>query len=57
MTASRCFDCFIAPPCGGLDRAPLLEAAAVLAVGIWWSGTEIRPVFPTPAHAPGAVDD
>ncbi|MEU2561041.1 NAD(P)-binding domain-containing protein [Streptomyces longispororuber] len=44
-------------PCGGLDRAGLLEAAAVLAIGVWWSGGEARHAFPAPALAPGAVDD
>ncbi|MFI8828243.1 NADPH-dependent F420 reductase [Streptomyces sp. NPDC053431] len=44
-------------PCGGLSRAPLLEAAAVLAIGVWWSGGEARHVLPSPALAPGAVDD
>ncbi|GGS32237.1 hypothetical protein Snoj_26910 [Streptomyces nojiriensis] len=44
-------------PCGGLSRAALLESAAVLAVGVWWSGGEVRHVFPSPALAPGAVDD
>ncbi|MEU6232201.1 NAD(P)-binding domain-containing protein [Kitasatospora sp. NPDC047058] len=44
-------------PCGGLDRAGLLEAAAVFAIGVWWSGAEARHVFPAPALAPGAVDD
>ncbi|MFE9422714.1 NAD(P)-binding domain-containing protein [Kitasatospora sp. NPDC006697] len=43
--------------CGGLDRAALLEAAAVFAVGVWWSGGEARHVFPAPALAPGAIDD
>ncbi|MFG2842018.1 NADPH-dependent F420 reductase [Kitasatospora sp. NPDC048296] len=43
--------------CGGLDRAGLLEAAAVFAVGVWWSGGEARHVFPSPALAPGAQDD
>ncbi|MFD8701989.1 NADPH-dependent F420 reductase [Kitasatospora sp. NPDC059648] len=43
--------------CGGLDRAGLLEAAAVFAIGVWWSGGEARHVFPSPALAPGAVDD
>ncbi|MGK5732932.1 NADPH-dependent F420 reductase [Streptomyces sp. URMC 124] len=44
-------------PCGGLHRAALLEAAAVFAVGVWWSGGEARHAFPVPALAPGAVDD
>ncbi|MGW6914747.1 NADPH-dependent F420 reductase [Kitasatospora sp. NPDC054939] len=44
-------------PCGGLDRAAVLEAAAVFAVGVWWSGAEARHVFPAPALAPGATDD
>ncbi|MFJ3883207.1 NADPH-dependent F420 reductase [Streptomyces sp. NPDC090077] len=44
-------------PCGGLDRAALLEATAVFAVGVWWTGAEARFVFPAPALAPGAVDD
>ncbi|MFD8751781.1 NADPH-dependent F420 reductase [Kitasatospora sp. NPDC059577] len=43
--------------CGGLDRAGLLEATAVFAIGVWWSGGEARHVFPSPALAPGAVDD
>ncbi|MEU2509293.1 NAD(P)-binding domain-containing protein [Streptomyces sp. NPDC007863] len=43
-------------PCGGLDRAVLLEATAVFAVGVWWSGAEARFAFPAPALAPGAVD-
>ncbi|MFF5014913.1 NADPH-dependent F420 reductase [Streptomyces sp. NPDC001165] len=44
-------------PCGGLERAVLLEAAAVFAIGVWWSGSEVRHAFPAPALAPGAVDD
>jgi predicted dinucleotide-binding enzyme len=44
-------------PCGGLDRAGLLEATAVFAIGIWWSGGEARHAFPSPALAPGATDD
>ncbi|MFF3764107.1 NADPH-dependent F420 reductase [Streptomyces sp. NPDC001922] len=44
-------------PCGGLDRAALLEGTAVFAVGVWWSGGEARHAFPAPALAPGAVDD
>lgn len=44
-------------PCGGLERAGLLEAAAVFAIGVWWSGGEARHVFPSPALAPGAMDD
>ncbi|GAA4968802.1 NAD(P)-binding domain-containing protein [Yinghuangia aomiensis] len=44
-------------PCGGLDRAGLLEAAAIFAIGVWWSGGEARHAFPSPALAPGAVDD
>ncbi|MFH8367750.1 NADPH-dependent F420 reductase [Streptomyces sp. NPDC018031] len=44
-------------PCGGTDRAALLEATAVFAVGVWWSGGEARHAFPAPALAPGAVDD
>ncbi|MFB9481113.1 NADPH-dependent F420 reductase [Streptomyces filamentosus] len=44
-------------PCGGLARAALLEATAVFAVGVWWSGAETRFAFPSPALAPGAVDD
>ncbi|MFJ9765569.1 NADPH-dependent F420 reductase [Streptomyces erythrochromogenes] len=44
-------------PCGGLDRAALLEATAVFAVGVWWSGAEARFAFPAPALAPGTVDD
>ncbi|MEU3724383.1 NAD(P)-binding domain-containing protein [Streptomyces sp. NPDC031705] len=44
-------------PCGGLGRAALLEAAAVFAIGVWWSGAEVRSAFPAPALAPGAVDD
>ncbi|WP_432038544.1 NADPH-dependent F420 reductase [Streptomyces cucumeris] len=44
-------------PCGGLHRAALLEAAAVFAIGVWWSGAEARHAFPAPALAPGAVDD
>ncbi|SOB80731.1 NADPH-dependent F420 reductase [Streptomyces sp. 1331.2] len=43
--------------CGGLDRAGLLEATAVFAVGVWWSGGEARHVLPSPALAPGATDD
>ncbi|MFJ9771107.1 NADPH-dependent F420 reductase [Kitasatospora sp. NPDC101157] len=43
--------------CGGLDRAGLLEATAVFAIGVWWSGGEARHLFPSPALAPGAVDD
>lgn len=45
------------PPCGGPARAALLESAAVLGVEVWWSGGEARHVFPSPALAPGAVDD
>ncbi|MEU6935051.1 NAD(P)-binding domain-containing protein [Streptomyces sp. NPDC046374] len=44
-------------PCGKLGRAALLEATAVFAVGVWWSGAEARFAFPAPALAPGAVDD
>ncbi|MFG2339765.1 NADPH-dependent F420 reductase [Streptomyces yangpuensis] len=44
-------------PCGGLSRAALLESAAVLAIGVWWSGGEARHAFPAPALAPSAVDD
>ncbi|MFF5448475.1 NADPH-dependent F420 reductase [Streptomyces sp. NPDC012888] len=44
-------------PCGGLDRAALLEATAVFAIGVWWSGAEARFAFPAPALAPGAVDE
>ncbi|MFJ9690984.1 NADPH-dependent F420 reductase [Kitasatospora sp. NPDC101183] len=44
-------------PCGGLERAGLLEATAVFAVGVWWAGGEARHVFPSPALAPGALDD
>jgi hypothetical protein len=36
--------------CGGLDRAPYLEAVAVLAIGIWFSGGQARAVFPMPAE-------
>ncbi|MER7583081.1 NAD(P)-binding domain-containing protein [Kitasatospora sp. NPDC097691] len=43
--------------CGGLDRAGLLEATAVFAIGVWWSGGEARRVFPSPALAPGVTDD
>ncbi|WP_030294983.1 NADPH-dependent F420 reductase [Streptomyces katrae] len=43
--------------CGGLSRAALLEAAAVFAIGVWWTGGEARHAFPAPALAPGAVDD
>ncbi|WP_225882330.1 NADPH-dependent F420 reductase [Streptomyces aureocirculatus] len=43
--------------CGGLHRAALLEATAVFAIGVWWSGGETRHAFPAPALAPGAVDD
>ncbi|MCB5183072.1 NAD(P)-binding domain-containing protein, partial [Streptomyces sp. SMC 277] len=28
-------------PCGDLSRAPLLEAAAVFAIGVWWSGAAL----------------
>ncbi|MFD0367551.1 NADPH-dependent F420 reductase [Streptomyces sp. NPDC127114] len=44
-------------PCGGLSRAALLESTAVLAIGVWWSGAEARHILPSPALAPGAVDD
>ncbi|MFF8833115.1 NADPH-dependent F420 reductase [Streptomyces sp. NPDC015131] len=44
-------------PCGGLDRAALLEATAVFAIGVWWSGAEARFAFPAPALAPGTIDD
>ncbi|MFC9293736.1 NADPH-dependent F420 reductase [Streptomyces sp. NPDC057011] len=43
--------------CGGLTRASLLESTAVLAIGVWWSGGEARHILPSPALAPGAVDD
>ncbi|MFB7368898.1 NADPH-dependent F420 reductase [Streptomyces sp. NPDC056222] len=43
--------------CGGLSRAALLESSAVLAIGVWWSGGEARHAFPSPALAPGAIDD
>ncbi|GAT70227.1 NADP oxidoreductase coenzyme F420-dependent [Planomonospora sphaerica] len=39
-------------PCGGLSRAAYLEATAVFAIGVWWSGAETRFAFPTPAEAP-----
>ncbi|MFI8321645.1 NADPH-dependent F420 reductase [Streptomyces sp. NPDC085529] len=44
-------------PCGGLSRAAVLEATAVFAIGVWWSGGEARHALPAPALAPGAVDD
>ncbi|MEU8825405.1 NAD(P)-binding domain-containing protein [Streptomyces sp. NPDC048636] len=44
-------------PCGGLHRAALLEATAVFAIGVWWSGGEARHAFPAPALAPGAIGD
>ncbi|MEU9236089.1 NADPH-dependent F420 reductase [Streptomyces subrutilus] len=44
-------------PSGRLDRAALLEATAVFAIGVWWSGAEARFAFPAPALAPGAVDN
>ncbi|WP_274564940.1 NADPH-dependent F420 reductase [Streptomyces spiramyceticus] len=43
--------------CGGLSRAGLLEATAVFAIGVWWSGAEVRPAFPSPALAPGTSDN
>lgn len=46
-----------AMPCGGLDRATLLEATALFAIGVWWSGGQARHAFPAPALAPGAIDD
>lgn len=46
-----------AASCGGLERAGLLESAAVFAIGVWWDGGEARYAFPAPALAPGAVDD
>ncbi|MEV3993541.1 NAD(P)-binding domain-containing protein [Streptomyces sp. NPDC049837] len=39
-------------PCGGLHRAGLLEATAVFAIGVWWSGAEVPARFPRPS--PGA---
>lgn len=44
-------------PCGGLDRAALLEATALFAIGVWWAGGQARHAFPAPALAPGAIDD
>ncbi|MGV9305760.1 NADPH-dependent F420 reductase [Nonomuraea sp. NPDC003727] len=38
-------------PCGGLARAVYIEATAAFAIGAWWSGTEPRFAFPTPAQA------
>ncbi|MEV7617652.1 hypothetical protein [Streptomyces sp. NPDC089799] len=35
----------------------LLEAPAVFAIGVRWSGAEARFAFPVPALAPGAVED
>ncbi|MEV6105309.1 NAD(P)-binding domain-containing protein [Streptomyces sp. NPDC051940] len=37
-------------PCGGLDRAPYLEATAALAIGIWWAGGEPRFALPSPGE-------
>jgi predicted dinucleotide-binding enzyme len=39
-------------PCGGLARAAYLEAAAALAIGLWWTGQQPRNAFPSLAEAP-----
>lgn len=38
-------------PCGGLSRAPYLEATAAFAIGAWFSGAQPRHAFPAPAEA------
>ena len=40
---------------GGLARARLLEATAVLAIGIWMGGGDVRGMFPPLADAFGTV--
>lgn len=40
---------------GGLRRATLLEATAVLAIGIWVGGGDVRGMFPPLARAFGSV--
>ncbi|WP_426512343.1 NADPH-dependent F420 reductase [Dactylosporangium sp. McL0621] len=37
-------------PCGGLARAPYLEATAALAIGVWFAGGAARGIFPEPAQ-------
>ncbi|HTJ32884.1 MAG TPA: NAD(P)-binding domain-containing protein [Dactylosporangium sp.] len=37
-------------PCGGLARAPYLEATAALAIGVWFSGGRARAILPEPAQ-------
>nr|BFE60768.1 NAD(P)-binding domain-containing protein [Dactylosporangium thailandense] len=39
-----------AADCGGLDRAPYLEATAALAIGVWFAGGSVRAAFPEPAQ-------
>jgi predicted dinucleotide-binding enzyme len=34
--------------CGGLARAPYLEATAALAIGVWFTGGRARAMFPEP---------
>jgi hypothetical protein len=48
--------CCVPLPCGGLERAGLLEATAIFAIGVWWNGGQARRVFPAPAVASDAVD-
>ncbi|GAA1126728.1 NAD(P)-binding domain-containing protein [Kribbella jejuensis] len=42
-------------PAGGLRRARLLEATAVLAIGIWMNGGDVRGMFPRSENAFGTV--
>ncbi|MFI5914132.1 NADPH-dependent F420 reductase [Dactylosporangium sp. NPDC051541] len=37
---------------GGLDRAPYLEAAAALAIGVWFAGGSPRAMFPSVGRVP-----
>jgi predicted dinucleotide-binding enzyme len=41
-------------PCGGLDRAPYLEAATALAIGLWFAGGSPRAAFPPVAEVGNA---
>ncbi|GAA3455563.1 NADPH-dependent F420 reductase [Dactylosporangium matsuzakiense] len=41
-------------PCGGLDRAPYLEATAALAIGVWFAAGSPRAMFPPIAQVPAA---
>ncbi|MBB5939406.1 hypothetical protein [Streptomyces zagrosensis] len=40
-------------PAGGLDRADLLESAALFVIGLWFGGADARSVIPPLEHAFG----